>query len=57
MDNTFQRPSGKYFLVVESLSLEVFKSRLDVTLSDMVSKHGGDGLIVELEDLKGLFRA
>lgn len=55
MDNTFQRPSGKYFLVVESLSLEVFKSRLDVTLSDMVSKHGGDGLIVGV-DYSALFQ-
>lgn len=37
MDNTFQRPSGKYFLVVESLSLEVFKNRGDVVLRDVVS--------------------
>ena len=37
---------------MESLSLEVFKSRLDVTLSDMVSKHGGDGLVVGLDDLR-----
>ena len=29
---------------VESPSLEVFKSRGDVALRDMVSEHGGDGL-------------
>ena len=30
--------------VVESLSLEVFKKRVDVALRDVVSGHGGDGL-------------
>jgi len=29
--------------VVESLSLEVFKSRVDVALRDMGSRHGGMG--------------
>jgi len=28
--------------VVETLSLEVFKNRVDVALRDMVSGHGGD---------------
>ena len=30
--------------VEESLSLEMFRERADVTLRDMVSGHGGDGL-------------
>jgi len=40
---------------VESLSLEVFKKRADVAPRDMVSGHGGDGLIVGLDDLRDLF--
>ena len=32
----------------------VFKKRVDVTLMDMVSGHGGDGLVVELDELSGL---
>jgi len=32
--------------VVESLSLEVFKNRVDVALMDMVSGHGEDELMV-----------
>jgi len=32
---------------VESPSLEVFQSRVDVALRDMASGHGGDGLMVE----------
>ena len=36
--------------VVES-SLEVFKKYVYVALMDMVSGHGGDGLMVELDDL------
>ena len=36
--------------VVESLFLEVFKNCGDVTLSDGVSGHGGDGLAVGLDD-------
>ena len=39
-----------------SLSLEVFKKCVDVALRDMVSKHGGDGLMVGLDDLRGLFQ-
>ena len=42
--------------VVESLSLEVFKSRVDVALRDVVSGHGGGGLTVGLGDLRGLFQ-
>ena len=40
----------------ESLPLEVFKSRGDVGLRDVVSGHGGDGLMVELKDLSSLFQ-
>jgi len=32
--------------VVQSLSLEVFKKRVDIALKDMVSGHGGDGFVV-----------
>jgi len=42
--------------VVQSLSLEVFESRVDVALKDMVSGHGGDRLVVGLDDLRGLFQ-
>jgi len=41
---------------VESSSLEVSKSCVDVALRDMVSGHGGDGVAVEPGDLKGLFQ-
>ena len=41
--------------VVESPSLEVFRSRVDVALRVMVSGHGGDGLTAGLGDLCGLF--
>ena len=37
------------------LSLEVLKNRVDVALGDVVSGHGGDGLMVELNDLRGFF--
>ena len=42
--------------VVESLSLEVFQSCVDVALRDMASGHGGDGLAVGLGDLRALFQ-
>lgn len=34
--------------VVKSLSLQAFKTRVDTALKDMVSEHGGDGLVVGL---------
>ena len=40
--------------VAESLSLEVFKKRVDVALRDVVGGHGGDGSTVGLDDLRGL---
>ena len=39
-----------------SLSLEVFKECGDVALRDVVSGYGGDGLMVGLDDLSGLFQ-
>ena len=42
--------------VVESLSLEVFKNRVDVALRDAVSGHGGDGLVVGPDGHRGLFQ-
>ena len=42
-------------LVVESPSLEVFQSHVDVALRDMVSGHGGHGLVVGLYDPSGFF--
>ena len=42
--------------VVESQSLEVFKNRVDVALRDVDSGNGGDELMVQLEDLRGLFQ-
>jgi len=41
--------------VVESLSLQVFKNSVDVTLWDMVGGHSGDGLIVGLVGFRSLF--
>ena len=43
--------------VVESLSLEVFTKCGDVALRDVVRGHGGDGLVVGLDDLSGLFQS
>jgi len=34
----------------------VFQNRVDVALRDTVSRHGGDGLVVGLDDLSGLFQ-
>lgn len=42
--------------VVESLSLEVFKQCVDEALMDMASGHGGDGLTVGYDDLRGFFQ-
>jgi len=42
--------------VVESPFLEVFKKCGDMALRDMVSGHGGDGLMVGLNDLRGFFQ-
>ena len=41
--------------VVESPSLEVFRSRVDVALRDVGSRHSGCGLMVGLGDPRGLF--
>jgi len=35
---------------------EVLKKRVDVALRDMASGHGGDGLVVGLDELSGLFQ-
>ena len=40
---------------MESPSLEVFRNHGDVAMRDMVNGHGGDGLMVRLGDLRGLF--
>ena len=42
--------------VVESPSLEAFKSHVDVALRDVGSGCGGGGLTVGLGDLRGLFQ-
>ena len=42
--------------VVESSSLEVSKKCVDVGLRDAVSGHGGDGLVIGLDDLSHLFQ-
>ena len=36
--------------------LKVFKKCVDVALRDVVSGHGGGGLMVGLGDLRGLFQ-
>ena len=38
---------------MKSPSLEVFKNCVDVAVRDMVSGHGGDGLLVGLAGLRG----
>ena len=43
--------------VVESLSLEVSKKHTDVSLKNMVNGHHGDGLVVGLNDLSGVFQS
>jgi len=42
--------------VMDSTSLEVFRSHVDVTLRDIVNGHGGDGLMVGLDDLRSFFQ-
>mgnify|MGYP001858688982 CR=1 FL=1 len=42
--------------VVESLSLEMFKKCGDVALRNMISGHGGDGSMIGLNDLSGIFQ-
>jgi len=42
--------------VVESPSLEMFREHGDVALRDLVSEHGGNGLVVGLYVLSGLFQ-
>ena len=39
-----------------SPSLVVFKNSGDMARGDTVSGHGGDGLVVGLGDLRGLFQ-
>ena len=42
--------------VMELLSLEVIKKRVDVGLRAMVNGHGQDGLAVGVDELSGLFQ-
>ena len=42
--------------VLESPSLEVFKRSVDVAKRDLMSGHGGSGLMDGLDDLSGLFQ-
>ena len=42
--------------VVQSPSLEAFQSRVAVALKDIISGHGGDGLVIGLDDLNCLFQ-
>ena len=41
---------------MQSSFLEAFKKCGDVALRDVVSGHGGDGLMVGLDNLRGLFQ-
>jgi len=41
---------------VKSLPLGVFKKHVDQALRDTVSRHGGDGATVGLDDLRGHFQ-
>ena len=42
--------------VLESLSLEVYKKQIDVTLKDTVSEHSEDALRFAPDDFNGLFQ-
>ena len=42
--------------VLKSLSLEVFQNCEDVALRNIIIGHGGNGLTVGLDDLRGLFQ-
>ena len=42
-------------VVVQSPSLELFRNHGDVALRDVVSGHGGGGLVDGLGDLRGFF--
>ena len=41
---------------MESPCLDAFMNRVNGALRDVVSGHGGDGLLVGLGDLRGLFQ-
>ena len=41
---------------MESLSLKVFKNRVDVALRDEVDERGGGGMIVGCGEFRGLFQ-
>jgi len=51
-ENAFVHPSQKPL----AGALEVFKEHVNVALRDMVSGHGGDGLMAGLDYLSGLFQ-
>jgi len=38
------------------IKYQVFKKHVDMVLQGMVSRHGGDGLTVGLDDLRSLFQ-
>jgi len=42
--------------VVESPSLEVFKNHPNVGLRNMINRHGGNRLMVGLDDLRSLIQ-
>ena len=42
--------------IVESPPLEVFKNCEDVALREVVSGQCGNGLMIELDDFRGLFQ-
>ena len=60
MKNLFSERVVRYWnkwcrVVMKTQSLEVFKKRVDVTMSDMVQDSHRHGLMVGLDDLIGLF--